>query len=110
MSDFTFAWRSSVINFFIHDQTAAHATPERDVKNRIETDPCSVQGFAQRRHVRIIIDKHRSLSEGLQPIAQRKVRPPFDLMRARNLPEGPINRPPEANACGDRLTFSEKRP
>ena len=90
-------------------ETATNATPQRYVKNRISTNTSAVQGFTERGHIRIVIDKYGKLCEFAQPSSKRKVRPTFNLMGTTDISIGPINWTAEPNADRRRAFAVQKR-
>src|SRR2546429_2606559 len=113
MANLRFARFCAVINLPVHDQSAADAAAERDVKDRIEPDARAVQRFTKRPRVRVVIHTHRQTAQGLQPVAESEIGPTFNLVRATDLSRLPIHGTTEADANGRRLfgrnQFSERR-
>ena len=75
-----------------------HAAAEGHVENRVVARPGAAQRFAQRRHVGIVVHRHRRPRELPQPAAQVKLRPALDLVRAADAAGLPIHRPAKTNA------------
>ena len=98
MPDLRFAGLCAVKNFPIHDQTAAHAAAERDIENWIAPLPCTAHRLAQRATIRVVVNQHGSPRALAQPVAEREIRPAFDLMGAADFPRAPVHRSAVAHA------------
>jgi hypothetical protein len=59
--------------------------------------------LAERGGIRVIIDRHRSLNQVRDPIAQREIFPSVDLVRFANLSRPRIDRAAEPDADGAEL-------
>ena len=83
----------------IDRQPTADAAAKRNIKNRILPNSDSGTRLAQSRHIRIIINIHRHTTRLVsQPLAQRKIIPADDLMRATGSSGLTIKWPTETNA------------
>jgi hypothetical protein len=89
-----------VKNFAVNDESAPDAAAECDVKHRIEANSSPMPRFAERCHIRVVIDEDRSGYELANPAGQIELRPAFNLMRAANLSSFPIHRPAVSDADG----------
>src|ERR1043165_5153378 len=100
VSDLCFARFGSMINLFIHYQAATDAAAEGNVEYNVESRSRSVHRLTQCPHIGIVIDSDWLSCQLLQPLAQIKVGPAHNLMRAANLARFPVDRSPKTD--GDR--------
>lgn len=103
MADFRFAGCRAMIYPAVDDEAAANAAAKRDVKNGIAPLPRSKQRFTKTRRVRVVINANRNAQKFKQPRPELKLRPAFDLMRATDFSDPPINRPAEADTDGANI-------
>ncbi|MDB6016722.1 MAG: hypothetical protein JWR19_1211 [Pedosphaera sp.] len=69
-----------MINPVIHHQPTPDAAAQRDIENGICIHARAVAGLTQRGHIRIIVYEHRRTGQALEPVAQIKPGPTFNVM------------------------------
>src|ERR1039458_1657740 len=108
MPDFRFTRRGAVVDISVHDQPAADATSEGNIKNGIETPTCAMRRLAQCRDVRIVVHENRRGYQPLEPAAKFETGPASNLVRVADPPLAPIHGAAEANAdCIEASTLAE---
>ncbi len=97
--------RRAMINAPIHHKAAPHPAPHVRVKNRVHPLPRPAHRLAERGQIAVILDEHWQPRLLAQPIAQRKIRPARDVVRAPDAPRSPVHRPAIAHPDRRRLPF-----
>lgn len=100
VTDFSLTRSGAVVNPAIQYQATAYAAAEGNIEHRTRANAGSVEGFAVRGHVAIVVHSHGSVGQRLQPGTERECRPAGNLVRTTNFPRAPIHRSTKADARG----------